>query len=106
MKHQGLRQIYAMVFTVILFCCFTLSAHAWRLDATPEEYDEGLGLDAPRANDLRLLNWILRMKEPFSKDDNSELDQVRDATQLSSLLPSPRFEKRQRPCFWNVVSCY
>ncbi|KAK0056855.1 hypothetical protein Bpfe_013793, partial [Biomphalaria pfeifferi] len=103
--------VKAVIYVVLVGCCFTLNAHAWNFDDADEGEDLAHGTRDTASNsygerDMKLLNMLMRVARS-RLEDRSSLSS-KDGP-LQSALTKERFVnvfKRQRQCFWSVISCY
>ncbi|BFZ23138.1 hypothetical protein BsWGS_26177 [Bradybaena similaris] len=123
MKQNGIRTICAAFFVIILCCNCIPSGHGWKLedaqdDGLMQRQSELLPLPtSSRVGELKLLSLLLQQRNAQGPRGYVEgrhgLHPSRVSSRgISGEIPAEGSdreaapEKRQRPCFWSVVTCY
>uniref|UniRef100_A0A0B6YZS1 Somatostatin/Cortistatin C-terminal domain-containing protein n=1 Tax=Arion vulgaris TaxID=1028688 RepID=A0A0B6YZS1_9EUPU len=123
MKQNGYKQITVACYVVFLCCCLTSLGQAWKLEVTEEDptlqnHNPLVLQTRSRRETLQLLNLLQRLKQhqDLGQDlqDESALEEEPNnnySNLISNRLPEHSDQwmptaKRQRPCFWSVVTCY
>ncbi|BFZ23644.1 hypothetical protein BsWGS_26683 [Bradybaena similaris] len=120
MQQNGTKQILMMSYAIILYFSATQAGQVWTEEASEknqiaQKTSEWTPMSTSRSQMLQYISSLLLLKQPSTDIKDSDILQpwLEDSPSDTSPIRFPanrnqrmRVAKRQRPCFWSVVTCY